>query len=366
MASTQGTYMGTSPAVCFPPVAHFWPVSAVSQHQLGTSELQQPAESLELMTRYPVLWFAIASLVCGCGASTGLLGDGEREVPEGGAAGDGSGVNASGGAINGGSAALGNGGAMASSGANSLGSNGGTSSTGSAGGVASATGGNVAAPVSAEQLNAATSVCGATPWIFSGLVPNARGLGGVPLVKGAVTCGRLYRGSQLATLGVNGCVEFASLGIRSVIDLRTASEAARAPSPSCVINQARQVAAPMPTPYNLSPADYSADLHAHDSLLAAFAVLGDASAYPVYFHCIYGRDRTAILAALILRLLGASREVVMTEYMRTAESGLGTAPQSLQATLDEIELLGGAEAFLLSIGVSTEAIAVLRAQAIAN
>lgn len=252
---------------------------------------------------------------------------------------------------------------MASSGADSIGSNGGTSSTGSGGGVATATGGNATGPVSAEQLYAATSICGATPWIFSGLVPNARGLGGVPLDNGTVSCGRLYRGSQLATLGVNGCVEFASLGIRSVIDLRTVSEAARAPSPSCVTSQARQVAAPMPTPYNLSPADYSADLHAHDSLLAAFAVLGDASAYPVYFHCIYGRDRTAILAALILRLLGASREVVMTEYMRTAESGLGTAPQSLQATLDEIEKLGGAEAFLLSIGVSAEAIAVLRAQA---
>jgi protein-tyrosine phosphatase len=181
------------------------------------------------------------------------------------------------------------------------------------------------------------------------------------LVKTSVRCGLLYRGSQLVSLGVAGCAEFASLGIRSVIDLRTASEAATR-SPQCTFDQAKYLAAPMPTPYNLSPTDYLADLHATDSMLAIFRVLGDVTAYPVYFHCIYGRDRTGVLAALILRLLGASREVVMAEYMRTADSGFGVAPASLQATLDEIDRLGGAETYLLSIGVPAQAIDVVRAQ----
>jgi hypothetical protein len=124
------------------------------------------------------------------------------------------------------------------------------------------------------------------------------------------------------------------------------------------------VTAPMPTPYNVSAQDYINDLHQPATLRAVFAALGDPAAYPVYLHCIYGRDRTAVLVAVILRLLGATREVVALEYMRTAESGFGVAPNSLSAVLDEIDRLGGAEAFLLSIGVSEKSIAVLRSSTV--
>ena len=112
----------------------------------------------------------------------------------------------------------------------------------------------------------------------------------------------------------------------------------------------------------MSPAAYIADLQQPTSLRAVFEVLGDPAAYPVYFHCIYGRDRTGVLAALLLRLLGVSRDIVMTEYLRSNEGGVGTSPESLDATLKDIERLGGAEAYLLSIGVSPDAIATFRAQ----
>ena len=289
------------------------------------------------MTHAPCFCLLWALSCGGCGASTNLLGDGESGVP------------------------------VASDGATKVadGSAGSPTSLGASGGRASsAVGGQLSPPVSPEQLDAATAVCGATSWIFSGLVPNSRSLGGVPLPSGSVTCGRIYRGSQLANLGADGCGDFAALGIKSVIDLRTAAEAALTPSPECTFKQAQYVSAPMPIPYNLSPANYIADLHTNASVLAAFAVLGEVASYPVLFHCTYGRDRSGVLAALILRLLGASREVVMAEYMRTQQSGFGSAPMSLQATLDEIERLGGAEAFLLSIGVPAKAIAVLRAQSV--
>ncbi|HMA91184.1 MAG TPA: tyrosine-protein phosphatase [Polyangiaceae bacterium] len=215
---------------------------------------------------------------------------------------------------------------------------------------------------SLQQLDQATARCGTSEWILASEVRNSRDLGGVPTPSGSVTCDRLYRGSQLNTLREAGCAEFAALGIRSVIDLRTVSEAGVSPTPACVDVVARRIAAPMPTPYGLSPAAYIADLQQPASLRAVFEVLGDPAAYPVYFHCIYGRDRTGVLAALLLRLLGVSRDIVMTEYLRSNEGGVGTAPESLDATLKEIERLGGAEAYLLSIGVSPEAIATFRAQ----
>jgi len=63
----------------------------------------------------------------------------------------------------------------------------------------------------------------------------------------------------------------------------------------------------------VSPQDYVADLHATESVATAFGVLGDVAAYPVYFHCVYGRDRTGVLAAVILLALGATRESVLAE-----------------------------------------------------
>lgn len=228
--------------------------------------------------------------------------------------------------------------------------------------IAGSTNGGVEPAYTAQQLDQATARCGSSEWILTNQVRNSRDLGGVPTPNGFVACHRLYRGSQLNTLNEDGCSEFAALGIRSVIDLRTVSEAGVSPTPSCVDAVAKRVAAPMPTPYGVTPAAYITDLEQPTSLRAVFEILGDPAAYPVYFHCIYGRDRTGVLAALLLRLLGVPREVVMAEYLRSNEGGVGTAADSLEATLNEIDELGGAEAYLLSIGVRPEAIATFRAQ----
>jgi protein-tyrosine phosphatase len=100
----------------------------------------------------------------------------------------------------------------------------------------------------------------------------------------------------------------------------------------------------MPIPYNVSPADYVADLNASASIAAAFTVLGDPAAYPVYIHCTYGRDRTGVLAAVILSALGAKRADILQEYL-ISQRTVGATPASLTAVLDEIELRGPDRAF---------------------
>jgi hypothetical protein len=195
--------------------------------------------------------------------------------------------------------------------------------------------------------------------------PNARDLGGTPLDgHGAVACQALYRGTALTNLTSQACSEFARLGIRTVIDLRMPSERATPPEAACVVEAAQIVHAPMPIPYGLSPQDYIADLNATASIAEAFRVFGDPAAYPVYFHCIYGRDRTGVLAAVLLLALGASPETVMVEYKLSAQAGVGAYPASLAAVLDKIAAEGGIGAYLGRVGVTDQQLAVLRARGI--
>jgi protein-tyrosine phosphatase len=175
----------------------------------------------------------------------------------------------------------------------------------------------------------------------------------------------VYRAAALANLTAQGCAEFVELGIRTVIDLRVATERAIAPEAACVQEAADVVVAPLPVPYSVSPDDYIADLNATESVALAFTALGDEAAYPIYFHCTYGRDRSGVLAAIILLALGAAREDVIAEYQLTLEAGLTTYPLSLEAVFDEIDRRGGVEAYLAGAGVTTDQLATLRAQAIA-
>jgi protein tyrosine phosphatase (PTP) superfamily phosphohydrolase (DUF442 family) len=206
--------------------------------------------------------------------------------------------------------------------------------------------------------------CSAGLPIITTELTNGRDLGGLSTPDGGATqCGQVYRSAVLSRLRPDtGCAQFAALGIKTVIDLRVDSERQGAPNASCLEPGARQLTASMPIPYNVSVSDYSTDLHTDDAVRTLFATLGDEANYPVLFHCTYGRDRTGIAAALVLLTLGVSREEIMRDYQRTADNGISTTPASLQATLDELDRLGGVEAHLTSIGVSASSLATLRAK----
>jgi hypothetical protein len=201
--------------------------------------------------------------------------------------------------------------------------------------------------------------CGRSPWILVGQVPNVRQLGGLPLVRGGtVACDLVYRGSALSYLSEQGCVEFVATGIKTVVDIRSESEQT-APPVACVTERANIVSAPLPTPYNVSPADYLADLYAASSMRKAFAVLADRAAYPVYYHCLYGKDRTGVLTAVILSALGVPRQTIQDEYLLSREAGMAVYPESLDAVLDELERIG-LDAYFKTIGVPPEQVQAMR------
>lgn len=212
-----------------------------------------------------------------------------------------------------------------------------------------------------------TDGCAAGRRILLNEAVNARDLGGVRLKTGErVACGVVFRGGPLSALSDVGCAEFAQRGVQTVVDLRTSDEWTGTNETACVLTQSRVLLAPMPVPYDVSPEDYLADLHATESVSAVFHALGDEAAYPLYFHCAIGRDRTGVVAALILLALGAPRPDIVDEYMLSRDAGVGAYPDSLSAVLDEIETRGGIEPYLAGAGVSSEELSTLRARLAAD
>jgi protein-tyrosine phosphatase len=200
--------------------------------------------------------------------------------------------------------------------------------------------------------------------ILADEIMNARDLGGISVSgEQRVACGALFRGPPLAALSAEGCGELDRLGIRTVVDLRTPAERTSRPEASCVSARAELVFAPLPIPYNLSPGDYIADLNATESMALAFQKFVSPAAYPIYFHCTWGRDRTGVVAAVILLALGAARADILEEYQRSAAS-VGAYPESLAAVLDAIERQGGIVSYLEALGLTSEEIATLRKQAL--
>ncbi len=96
-----------------------------------------------------------------------------------------------------------------------------------------------------------------------------------------------------------------------------------------------------------------------------FGYLADPDNYPVYMHCIYGRDRTGTICALLMAVLGVSKEDISREYQLTALSNqnLDIAFSSFMTQLNQYEgdtLAQKAETYLLSVGVTAEEIASVR------
>jgi protein-tyrosine phosphatase len=54
------------------------------------------------------------------------------------------------------------------------------------------------------------------------------------------------------------------------------------------------------------------------SLAEALTVLSDSAAYPAVFHCTAGKDRTGVLAAVVLALLGVPDDAIADDYAATA------------------------------------------------
>jgi protein-tyrosine phosphatase len=159
---------------------------------------------------------------------------------------------------------------------------------------------------------------------------NFRDLGGYRAADGRTVRWRLlYRSDSLGKLAGADLHRFHALGVGTVIDLRYPWEiAARGRAPQTdglawhnlsVEHRPYDQAAIDPT---VDPWRYLADRYAEVAedgvaeLRQALEVAAAADA-PLVFHCASGKDRTGLLAALLLALLGVDEEQIAADFART-------------------------------------------------
>jgi protein tyrosine/serine phosphatase len=183
------------------------------------------------------------------------------------------------------------------------------------------------------------------PTLGFATVFNFRDLGGLPGVGGrSVHYGRLYRSDSLHRLTVEEGERLTALGIRTVLDLRRPYEIAR---------DGRVPELPGLEYYNLHPVhqewnpglyDERAGAHRYladryldmaeegiEGFGAALRLIADARRAPLVMHCFAGKDRTGVLAALTLGLLGVDETDIATDY---AASAAAQAPIGAQIGRD--------------------------------
>lgn len=196
---------------------------------------------------------------------------------------------------------------------------------------------------------------------------NVRDLGGFPTVDGRVTeCGRLYRGDGLSRLSESDVRVLADVGIVTVVDFRGEDEVAQA-GPDRLPPGTRLVRAPIldDATQALAAAMVSAFESGDRSELER--VFGDgragaiaerglvrqlgsrtamdgyartiretvAARGPLLFHCTGGKDRTGMMAALALGLLGVPDEPIVADYLASNEHNRAKN-RALYARLDTL------------------------------
>ncbi len=161
---------------------------------------------------------------------------------------------------------------------------------------------------------------------------NFRDLGGYPTADGRVTrWGRLFRSDTLHEVTEEDVALLRALGLATIVDLRTSRELERTgrgplgPEPiayhhlSVIRDEAGEaMAAPAPAGEDLSERYLWYLDVGREPLTQALALVTQSANLPLVFHCAAGKDRTGVLAALVLDILGVSAELIVADYLITA------------------------------------------------
>lgn len=235
---------------------------------------------------------------------------------------------------------------------------------------------------------------------------NVRDLGGVPLSNGHTRFGVLVRADNIRKLSDTGWRSLADHGVVRIVDLRWPEELDEDPPGDVHVDVVHvsllgeldvdyiddiddYMAAGDPTGYWAS--SYASILDEFRTNFGrAVAAIADAPEGVVVFHCAGGKDRTGLIAALLLRLAGASIEDIAADYA-LSEANLNAGPRSwieaapdetvrrrrefmqqtpaeaMSRTLDELEARwGGARPYLRAAGVTDEQLDRLEARLAAS
>ena len=167
---------------------------------------------------------------------------------------------------------------------------------------------------------------------------NLRDLGGYSTIDGRqIKKGMLYRSDHLKRVSRRHAEAVAALGVKRVYDLRTEKEREMYPPRLAEVATVEVVSLPVDCglihPYSVARRILKGDVEEGDfkglmiecyrryalnftsewsSLLRDMAEPGGL---PALIHCTYGRDRTGVPVAIVLRSLGVPEETVLEDYL---------------------------------------------------
>ena len=217
---------------------------------------------------------------------------------------------------------------------------------------------------------------------------NFRDLGGYPVAGGGRLRWRtLFRADGLHALTPSGVATLRDeIRLGEIIDLRTHRELekdGRGPLAEEPIRfhhlplfgRARERTTPPPD-LRLGELYFTMLESASEALAQVLGVLARTDA-PAVFHCAAGKDRTGVVSALLLGLLGVPDEVIVSDYAATSEAledivrklrssrgyekvwdqlppeTLHAEPETMETLLDRVrETYGGMHDYARAIGVS--------------
>lgn len=149
-------------------------------------------------------------------------------------------------------------------------------------------------------------------------LPNVRDIGGLTSTDGTkrIKYGMIYRGGSTNYVTELGKSQAAMLGVKTELDLRAPGGEAVDTKPFGEdVNYV-----------NISGVHYAIQAQEnYTTLVEELRVFADATAYPVYFHCSLGRDRTGTLAFLLEALAGVSEADLLLDYELSRLSFIGSA-----------------------------------------
>ena len=223
---------------------------------------------------------------------------------------------------------------------------------------------------------------------------NARDLGGYPTTDGAETRWRsLLRADDLSQLTTDGIRALADYGVGTILDLRWPEEAAALPSPvPAALPQVRCERISLLThtedEWRLRGREVSKELwkcvvleHVRAELCQVLGFIAAAPPAPLLFHCVAGKDRTGLVAALLLTVADVTPEAIAADYAVSTEKlrdgylrryptaeharileALRCPAEGAHNMLRFLDSAGGVRAYLERIGLSAQQIARLRAR----
>jgi len=224
---------------------------------------------------------------------------------------------------------------------------------------------------------------------------NVRDLGGYRTQEGQETAWhRVLRADSLHKLTAEDKQTLRDLDVRHIIDLRFEQELAKAPNVFADDSEIKYDSVSLVTgnmgisiehlPKSLAEMYIGMIDESQDAIRKVLQIIASVHGGAVLYHCTAGKDRTGVISALLLGLVGVSKDVIAADYALTAarlesimpalrahrpaelsveqyEVLIGVEPQAMLDTLNYLDTkYNGTEAYLRTIGVTENEIEALK------